>query len=138
LSDIYSAQERSQIMGRVRARGTAPELAVRKVLHAMGFRFRLHRHDLPGRPDIVLPKHRVAIFVHGCFWHGHNCPKGARPSSNKEFWTTKLDRNLERDAESQRAIQTLGWHPIIVWECQTKPRDTLETTLLDAIRRVTE
>lgn len=109
---------RSRMMSRVRRRDTAPELRVRRALHAAGFRFRLHRRDLPGRPDIVLPAFRTAVFVHGCFWHGHDCPRGRRPASNSAFWAAKLDKNLERDRDSVAALNRSGWAVKIVWECQ--------------------
>lgn len=104
-------------MSRVRGRDTSPELYVRRLLHARGLRFRLHRRDLPGRPDVVLPALRVVVFVHGCFWHGHDCRKGRRPSSNRAFWDVKLDSNLERDHEAIAALQASGWEVRVVWEC---------------------
>ncbi|MFL6725885.1 MAG: very short patch repair endonuclease [Sphingomicrobium sp.] len=116
---------RSRMMSRVRGRDTAPELRVRRALHAAGFRFRLHRRDLPGRPDIVLPALRTAVFVHGCFWHGHDCPRGRRPTSNAAFWIAKLDRNLERDRDSVAALDRSGWTVRTVWECQVE-NDTSE------------
>jgi DNA mismatch endonuclease (patch repair protein) len=105
-------------MSRVRGRDTAPELYVRHALHAAGFRYRLHRRDLPGRPDIVLPGLNTVVFVHGCFWHGHECPRGRRPSSNSAFWTDKLDRNLSRDRDAAAALVKSGWVVRTVWECQ--------------------
>src|SRR6266545_2111703 len=97
-------------MARVRTRDTGPEIAVRKLLHSMGYRFRLAPHELPGKPDIVLPRYKAAIFVHGCFWHGHTgCARGARPSSNAEFWNQKIDGNIRRDRKVQRALRLLGW-----------------------------
>lgn len=106
-------------MRRIKGRETRPELRVRRALHAAGLRFRLQRRDLPGRPDMVLPALRTAVFVHGCFWHGHNCPKGTRrPQSNAEFWAAKLDRNTERDRDVQAALEEAGWAVRIVWECE--------------------
>jgi DNA mismatch endonuclease (patch repair protein) len=108
-------------MSRVRGKNTKPELAVRSMIHRMGFRFSLHRTDLPGRPDIVLPRHRKVVFVHGCFWHGHpNCPRAARPTSNRGFWDEKLNANITRDTYNLRELRTLGWHPLVVWECETR------------------
>src|SRR5918993_1434460 len=107
-------------MAAIRHRNTKPEMVVRRLLHAAGFRFRLHRKDLPGTPDIVLPKYRAVILVNGCFWHGHSCSKGTRPATNTEFWNDKLDKNLERDATKKEKLQELGWHVIIVWECELK------------------
>jgi DNA mismatch endonuclease (patch repair protein) len=107
------------MMAAVKGRNTAPELHVRSVLFARGFRFRLHRRDLPGNPDIVLPRYRTAIFVHGCFWHGHQCPKGKqRPQTRPEFWNAKLDRNIVRDQAAQASLQEAGWRVFIVWTCQ--------------------
>jgi DNA mismatch endonuclease (patch repair protein) len=108
------------MMSRVRGRDTAPELYVRHALHAAGFRYRLHQRDLPGRPDIVLPGLNTAVFVHGCFWHGHECPRGRRPTSNSAFWAAKLDRNLARDREASAALSRSGWTVRTVWECQVE------------------
>jgi DNA mismatch endonuclease, patch repair protein len=129
--DTLTAEQRSRQMARVRAQNTAPELAVRRGLHARGLRFRLHRRDLPGCPDIVLPRHRVALFVHGCFWHGcFHCDRGRRrPMSNRAFWDAKLDENVARDARNGHALRELGWRVIVVWECETRDRARLDTTL---------
>jgi DNA mismatch endonuclease (patch repair protein) len=105
------------MMAAVRGRNTAPERAVRAALFAAGYRYRLHRKDLAGSPDIVLPRHHVAVFVHGCFWHGHECPKGRRPTSNVDFWNAKLDRNMARDRENRTSLETAGWKVFTVWEC---------------------
>lgn len=104
-------------MAAVRGRNTIPERMVRKALFAAGYRYRLHRRDLPGAPDIVLPRFRTAIFVHGCFWHGHHCPRGRRPASNRDFWDRKLDGNVERDRKNQAALRAAGWHVEIIWQC---------------------
>lgn len=104
-------------MSRVTGKNTKPEMFVRSALHRAGHRFRLHRKDLPGKPDLVLPKHSIAVFVHGCFWHGHDCKRGKQPSSNKAFWQKKLDRNLERDDANVEALRKLGWKVRIIWEC---------------------
>lgn len=116
--DKFSAEKRSSIMSSVRNKNTKPETVVRSLLHGSGLRFRLHRKDLPGSPDIVLPKFNTVIYVHGCFWHGHNCTKGKRPSSNQEFWDEKLDRNLQRDQANYSALRKIGWRVEIVWECE--------------------
>src|SRR5947209_4619824 len=109
--------QRSIVMSRIRGRDTAPELLVRSRLFRAGFRFRLHDRRLPGKPDIVLARFRTVIFVNGCFWHSHTCKKGQRrPSSNVEFWNEKLDRNVQRDAENQIALERLGWSTITIWE----------------------
>jgi DNA mismatch endonuclease (patch repair protein) len=118
MPDKISAQQRSRIMSRVRTRGTAPELAVRKALFAAGFRYRLHPKSLPGRPDIVLPRYRVAVFVNGCFWHGHSCRRGARPQSHVNFWSEKIARNMARDHAALAAIKAAGWKPKVIWQCK--------------------
>lgn len=127
MTDRVSAAQRSRNMARVKNRNTAPELLVRKTLHGMGFRFRLHRRDLPGNPDIVLPRYKTVVFVHGCFWHGHaNCPRAARPQSNVTFWNEKLDRNIARDAQMRDELRRLGWNVLVIWQCQTKDVAGLE------------
>lgn len=123
-------QERSRIMSRVKNRDTAPEKLVRQLLHKMGYRFRLQRKDLPGKPDIVLPKHRKVIFVHGCFWHGHEgCSRGARPTSNVDFWNKKIDKNIGRDINAQAELCELGWQTLVVWQCQTRNLADLQQRL---------
>lgn len=116
-------------MGSVRTRDTAPELIVRQILHAEGFRFRLHRPDMPGKPDIILPKHRAIVFVHGCFWHAHDCYRGAAPTSNTDFWAKKRQSNIERDRLQQQQLQSLGWRVLVIWECETKDREQLRFRL---------
>lgn len=119
-------------MAQVKGRDTKPERLVRSLLHGLGYRFRLHRKDLPGRPDIVLPRHRKVIFVHGCFWHGHqDCRRSARPSTNREFWDRKIDCNTERDARNIAALEQAGWKVLIVWECATRNHDDLSRMLVD-------
>ena len=115
--DKYSTEKRSSMMSSVKTKNTKPEILVRSILHNSGLRFRLHRKDMHGSPDIVLPKYKTAIFVHGCFWHGHDCPKGRRPTSNQEFWNEKLDRNMERDKANYISLQSLGWSVKVIWEC---------------------
>ena len=117
---------RSEIMSRIRGRDTAPEIVVRKIIHALGFRFRLQRRDLPGTPDVVLPRHRTAIFVHGCFWHRHpGCSRATTPKTNGDFWHAKFDRNVERDRAAVQALQAVGWRVEVVWECETRDRSRL-------------
>jgi len=112
---------RSRIMRAVKATNTAPEIAVRHMAHKMGYRFRLHRGDLPGKPDLVFPKLRKVIFVHGCFWHGHHCARGARePKANAEYWRKKIQGNWARDARNRAALKVLGWRSAIIWECELK------------------
>lgn len=119
-------------MSRIKGQDTRPEKAVRTILHNMGYRFRLHRRDLPGKPDIVLPKYRKIIFVHGCFWHGHKrCERSIRPTTNVEFWDRKLSGNIERDKRNIRSLRRAGWKVHIVWGCQTKSVDRLERKLLE-------
>ena len=127
--DVFTEQQRREIMSRVRSRDTKPELVVRRMLHAMGFRFRLHRKDLPGCPDIVLPRYRTVIFVHGCFWHGHSCAKGRRPTSNEKFWNDKIEKNMIRDSRSLRRLRRTGWKTVVIWECQTRNVKYLERRL---------
>lgn len=113
-------------MGRVKGRDTAPEMLVRRMIWSMGGRYRLHRDDLPGTPDIVMAGRRLAIFVHGCFWHGHDCARGARvPKANQTYWIKKIDRNRARDASALRALQADGWRVEVVWECALKDRAAL-------------
>ena len=117
-------------MTRVRNRHTSTELKVRSSLHRLGFRFSLHRSDLPGSPDIVLPRHRKVILVHGCFWHGHDCPKGKRPTTRVDFWNRKLDGNIARDQRSAKELKALGWDVLTLWECQTVEEEVLQKALL--------
>jgi DNA mismatch endonuclease, patch repair protein len=118
--DRLTPEHRSWNMSRIRGRDTQPERAVRSALHRAGYRFRLHRKDLPGRPDIVLPKHRTVVFVHGCFWHRHpGCRFAYTPKSRADFWAAKFLANVERDQRNRRDLRRLGWRVITVWECQT-------------------
>lgn len=118
MTDIVDSTTRSKMMSGIRGKDTTPELVVRRYLHAMGYRFRLHGKDLPGSPDLVLKKHRLVIFVHGCFWHRHACCFYATtPATRKEFWQTKLNRNVERDEEQRRRLTELGWRVMVIWEC---------------------
>lgn len=132
--DIYEPEKRSQIMAAVRTRHTAPELVVRRLLHSLGYRFRLHRDDLPGNPDIVLPRHRAAILVHGCFWHHHKrCKKAKLPATNREFWRRKILRNVQRDKANIQDLERLGWRVMVVWECETS-RDDLASRLIQFLQ----
>ncbi len=115
--DMVEPTRRSEIMRQIKSKDTQPELAVRRYLHARGFRFRLHG-NLPGKPDLVLRKYRSAVYVNGCFWHGHGCKDGRRPKSNIAYWNRKLDRNLERDASLAAKLRALGWKRIVVWGCE--------------------
>ncbi len=126
--DKISPKERSRVMARVKSRNTGPEKRVRSLLHKNGLRFRLHRKDLPGAPDIVLPKKKTVIFVHGCFWHRHpGCKRASTPASNVEYWNGKFARNRARDADNQARLTSLGWRVIVVWEWDA---DSLEKRLI--------
>ncbi len=121
---------RSRIMRAVRSRDTKPEMIVRKAAHALGYRFRLHRKDLPGSPDMVFPSRRSVIFVHGCFWHGHDCKRGARqPKTNADYWRNKIARNVARDASSLAELTAQGWRALALWECQLRDKGELELRL---------
>ena len=122
---IISAS-RSKNMSAIKSKNTKPEVEVRKLLHSMGFRFRLHKKDLPGSPDIVLPKYKTVIFVHGCFWHRHeNCKYASTPKTRKEFWESKFKANVKRDLEIQEKIKNIGWQSVVIWECQVKNKSFL-------------
>jgi DNA mismatch endonuclease (patch repair protein) len=124
------------MMAGIRGRNTRPELQLRRALHAAGFRFRLHRKDLPGSPDVAFPGRKAAVFVHGCFWHGHDCRRGARaPKANAGYWTAKIARNRARDAASVEALAAMGWTTVVVWECELKDEAALRTRLEGLLNR---
>ncbi|PYS88763.1 MAG: very short patch repair endonuclease [Acidobacteria bacterium] len=126
--DVFNAEQRSAVMRSVKSKDTTPEIKVRRLLHRAGYRYRIHRSDLPGKPDIVFAGRRAAIFIHGCFWHQHpGCPHAERPSSNNDYWTKKLNRNIERDKAHIIALQELGWKVLTIWECEISNSDTLLT-----------
>ncbi len=126
MSDVFGPLKRSDVMRAVKGRGTGPELRVRRLIWSLGGRYRLNRADLPGKPDIVLASRRLAIFVHGCFWHGHDCARGARvPKANRSYWTAKVASNRRRDAAACAALEANGWRVETVWECALKQPDTL-------------
>jgi DNA mismatch endonuclease (patch repair protein) len=128
--DRFTPEQRSRVMSRVKGRDTRPERIVRSLLHRMGYRFRLHRKDLPGKPDVVLPRHRKVVFVHGCFWHGHEgCRRATRPKTRPEFWNRKIDSNMERDARAQRELEAMGWDVLVVWQCETRDEAALTERL---------
>ena len=121
-------------MAAVGSRDTAPEVAVRKALHGRGFRYRTHVPELPGKPDIVLPRYRAAILVHGCFWHGHNCPMFRLPATRRDFWDAKIRRNRERDENVREALRAAGWRCLTVWECALRGAEKLEfARLIDEV-----
>lgn len=123
--DIVSPETRSRMMSGIRGQDTQPELIVRSLVHRLGLRFRLHDKALPGRPDLVLKKHRTVIFVHGCFWHRHTCGLAAVPKTRPEFWAAKFEGNVRRDARNNAALEALGWRVVEVWECEVRDPDTL-------------
>ncbi|WP_298743595.1 very short patch repair endonuclease [uncultured Brevundimonas sp.] len=117
-TDVFTPEQRSAVMRRVKGRDTGPERAVRRILRAAGIGYRLGGAGLPGRPDLVMKGRRTAVFVHGCFWHGHDCPRGARaPKANAAYWSAKIDRNRARDAAAAAALEAAGWRVLTVWEC---------------------
>jgi DNA mismatch endonuclease (patch repair protein) len=118
--DVLTPEQRRFNMSRIRGRDTAPELMIRRALHARGFRYRLNDRTLPGRPDLVFPKYKAVIFVHGCFWHGHNCHLFRWPATRRKFWEGKIIRNQERDCTAARALREKGWRVLIIWECALK------------------
>ena len=120
MSDIFSKSKRSEIMSRISGRETKPEIEVRKFLFAHGFRYRKNDKRYPGKPDIVLPKYRTVIFVHGCFWHGHSCPAGKLPETNRDFWENKIAKNIQRDEKNVEALKEMGWNVIVIWQCEIK------------------
>lgn len=130
MTDNRTPESRSALMSRIGGKNTAPELTVRRLLHALGYRYRLHRRDLPGTPDIVFPSRRKAIFVNGCFWHAHGCRIGRPPKSRPEFWEPKLERNRARDKRNRSDLRAKGWNVLTVWECQTRKPDALSTKVL--------
>lgn len=130
--DFMSPEQRSAHMAKIRSKNTKPEVRLRQLLHHEGYRFRLHVKDLPGRPDVVFPARRKALFVHGCFWHGHTCPVGSRlPKSNTEFWAAKRKSNQRRDIEQQERLRETGWDTVVVWECEIFPKCGLSSALIE-------
>ncbi|WP_108270597.1 very short patch repair endonuclease [Stenotrophomonas maltophilia] len=138
MADTLTIEERSARMSLIKGFDTKPELCVRRSLHALGFRFRLHVRTLPGRPDIVMPKYATVIFVHGCYWHAHSCQKGRIPASNSLFWKEKFENNQRRDVRNYRALRAMGWRVLTVWECElrsTASRERAIARLIGKIRR---
>ena len=131
MPDKLTREQRHRCMASIHSRDTKPEMTVRRYLHSRGFRYRVNVKGLPGSPDIVLRKYRTVIFIHGCFWHGHEgCRYFVMPKSNTDFWTRKIERNRERDQERRAQLRQMGWHTIVIWECQLKPK-TREATLAE-------
>jgi DNA mismatch endonuclease (patch repair protein) len=130
IMDTISAEKRSRNMSRIKGRDTQPEKTVRSLLHSMGFRFRLHVKSLPGKPDIVLPRHKSVIFVHGCFWHGHpGCRRASIPTTRTDFWTAKISGNRQRDEHALAALEKLGYRCLVVWQCQLRDKAALRRRL---------
>ena len=129
MTDRLSSERRSRLMQAVKSKNTAPERTVRSLLHALGYRFRLHRRDLPGTPDIVLPGRRCAIFVHGCYWHAHGCRIGRPPKSRLDYWAPKLEANKVRDSRKLAELEAAGWRVLIVWQCELRGLEVLAKKL---------
>lgn len=134
--DPFSRERRAEIMGRIKGRDTRPEMVVRRILYGLGYRYRLHRKNLPGKPDITLAKLRTIIFVHGCFWHSHpGCRRATIPATRQEWWREKLEKNAARDRANQLRLSELGWRIVVVWECETKrPRDLTDRLVSELTR----
>lgn len=130
MTDTMTPEQRSRCMAAIKGKDTKPEMIVRRYLHSLGYRYGLHNRNLPGSPDLVLRKYKTVIFIHGCFWHGHDgCKYNRLPKSNVEFWQEKITRNRQRDQEAVRFLKEKGWNVITIWECDLKSRDKRETTL---------
>ncbi|MGB5217510.1 MAG: DNA mismatch endonuclease Vsr [Smithella sp.] len=127
--DPLTKTERSERMSRIRSADTKPEMAVRRIVYGMGYRYRLHLGDLPGKPDLVFRGRKMVIFVHGCFWHQHGCRQYRQPRSNRSFWQPKLARNKMRDAEVRRELRRIGWREMVIWECQIKKQPNLQSRI---------
>lgn len=134
--DVVDRQTRSRMMSGIRGKDTKPEILIRKALHARGFRFRLHRRDLPGSPDIVMPKYRAVILINGCFWHGHECSLFKWPKTRPDFWRAKIDGNILRDQKNHSELKRLGWRVCLLWECEIKRAD--EARRLEVVSRISE
>ncbi|MCK7579175.1 MAG: very short patch repair endonuclease [Chromatiales bacterium] len=133
--DILAPEQRSSLMSLIRGKDTGPEMKVRRMAHALGFRFRLHRRDLPGTPDLVFPSHRKVILVHGCYWHRHEgCRYAYSPKSNTKFWQAKFEANVARDRSVASALDALGWNVLVIWECETQNADTLRARLVEFLK----
>ncbi|MGX2028898.1 very short patch repair endonuclease [Methylocaldum gracile] len=129
MTDRVSPEKRSEIMSRVHAKNTAPEITVRKLVFALGYRYRLHSKTLPGHPDLVFPSRRKVIFVHGCFWHFHGCKKGQPPKSNLDYWLPKFEENRKRDSKALSDLTALGWSYLVIWQCQLKNTEFLKNEI---------
>ena len=136
MTDIVDSRRRSEMMAGIKCRDTKPELVVRRIAHRLGLRFRLHRKDLPGRPDLVFPRRRLAVFVHGCFWHRHDgCRYAYTPKSRVGFWTRKFAENVARDRRNEEALRDLGWRVLVIWECTTRNEEVVGQYLQERIEQ---
>jgi DNA mismatch endonuclease (patch repair protein) len=131
---MFTKEQRSGIMRRIKSADTGPERKVKRLLYKMGYRLLLQNRDLPGCPDFAMPRHKTVVFVNGCFWHGHTCKDGRRPKSNKKYWNWKLDRNLARDKRNAAILKRAGWKRIVVWECETREECNLALRLRKKLR----
>lgn len=132
MTDRVTPKKRSEIMSRVRGKDTAPEMIVRRLVHSLGYRYRLYSKRLPGKPDLVFAGRKKVIFVHGCFWHGHEgCPKGRPPKTRQDYWVPKLEENRRRDEKTRAELQKLGWKVLIIWQCELNDMEKLKATILD-------
>lgn len=136
MTDRLSPDRRRALMQKIKSSNTQQELMVRSMLHRLGFRFRIHRKDLPGTPDIVLPGRRIVLFVHGCFWHGHGCRIGALPKSNLDYWKPKIEANRARDQRTEAELASLGWRVVTVWQCELSDMETLSKRLMEFLAPV--
>lgn len=130
MADAFDVETRSRMMAKIRSKNTTPELLIRKALHVRGYRFRLHAKNLPGKPDLLLPKYNSAIFIHGCFWHGHSCRYFKVPQTRQEYWMGKIGKNQDRDKRQLAALQALNWRVLVVWECAVRSMKKESTPLL--------
>ena len=130
MTDVVDAATRSRMMSGIRGKDTSPELLIRKALHARGFRFRVHAKNLPGKPDLLLPKYKAVVFIHGCFWHGHGCRYFKIPQTRPEFWLEKIEKNRNRDALQESTLKVMGWRVLIVWECAVRTMKKEKSPLL--------
>lgn len=131
MADVFNRRKRSEVMAAIRAKNTKPEVVIRRLLHVMGFRFRIHSASLPGKPDVVIPRIRTIIQVKGCFWHGHRCLKGRVPAANRSYWVPKIAGNILRDRKNNRKLRALGWDVHTIWEC-----DIRKSTAVDLLRKL--
>lgn len=129
MADTITPEKRSEIMSRIRSRDTKPEMTVRRLVHGMGYRYRLHQKKLPGQPDLVFTPRKKVIFVHGCFWHMHSCPHGRIPKTRRAYWKKKLNTNVKRDAKQKKLLESDGWRVLVIWECETKELSKLKRTI---------